>query len=255
MNNLYKNTAWLYDIDNRDIVHDDISFYIEYAQSIGGEVLELGCGTGRVAIALANKGINVTGIDLSPQMLDVFKKKIGAKDRITILQGDMSDFSIDKKFGMIISPFRAFQSLTRDDDIINSLHCIHNHLSDNGIFIINVFKPNKVLDESWCYTEKIQWERRDESTGNYVIKKHYGDKIDTDNQIIYPHFIYEVTGKNGTTECYTEDLNLKYYYENQLEDVLMNTGFKIIERYGWYDKRSVEEANRELIFICKKKSI
>lgn len=254
MKNLYQNTAWLYDIDNRDNLHDDIPFYIEYAKALGGEVLELGCGTGRVSLALAHQGINVTGLDLSNEMLEIFRKKIEAapelKDKITVVHGNMAEFHLDKDFNLVIAPFRTFQALTRKTDIENALKCIYSHLSVNGIFIINVFKPFGAMDESWCYKEKVQWERLDEPTGNYVVKKHWGDKIDVKNQVIYPHFAYEVTDRNGTTERYIEDLILKYYYENQLEEIIMKSSFRILERFGWYDKRSILEANRELIFVC-----
>ena len=76
MENLLRNSAWLYDVDNRDNLHDDIPFYLEYAKQQQGEILELGCGTGRVALALAADGFRVTGLDLSQQMLDVFRKKM-----------------------------------------------------------------------------------------------------------------------------------------------------------------------------------
>ncbi len=256
MKNLYRNTASLYDIDSRDNLHDDIPFYIEYAQKLGGEVLELGCGTGRVSLALARKGINVTGLDLSSQMLDVFKQKLtkehGLSGSIKLVHGDMADFKFNRKFSLVIAPFRAFQALTDDNDVLNSLACINKHLSDDGLFIVNVFKPFSVLDGSWCYEECTQWERLDEETGNYVIKKHWGDKIDIDKQIIYPHFAYYVTDKNGKTTRETEDLSLKYYYEKQLEDILTKAGFEITERFGWYDKKPIAEANRELIFVCRR---
>lgn len=254
MNNLYKDTAWLYDTDNRDHLKDDIAFYIEYAKLMQGDVLELGCGTGRVSIALAKEGFNVTGLDLSDNMLDIFKSKLEQKphlkEEITLVQGNMANFSLNKKFSLIIVPFRAFQLLTEDCDIVSSLSCIKDHLTQDGIFIINAFKPYDIMDENWCYTEKVQWERLDETTGNYVVKKHWGDKIDTARQIIYPHFAYEVTDKDGSVTRHTEDLALKYYFENQLAETVERAGFMINARYGWYDKRSVAEAGRELIFVC-----
>ena len=96
--------------------------------------------------------------------------------------------------------------MTGDSDIAMSLKCIKEHLADDGIFIVNVFNPHAVMDESWCYPETVQWERLDENTGNYIVKTHWGDKIDPKNQIIYPHFAFEVTDKNGITTRITDDL-------------------------------------------------
>ena len=269
MDNIFRNSAWLYDVDNRDNLHDDIPFYFEYAKRQQGEILELGCGTGRVALALAAEGFRVTGLDLSQQMLDVFRKKLAAKpeltDKITLVHGNMADFRFDRKFAMIIAPFRAFQALIDDKDIEGSLTCINDHLVKNGIFIVNVFNPRPVMDQSWCYGETVQWERLDEATGNYVVKKHWGDKIDTVNQVIYPHFAFEVTYPDGRTERITDDLQLKYYYNDQLRAAVEKAGMEVAEEYSWYDKspprthgRAVRVANdqaggREIIFVCRRK--
>jgi len=254
MGNLYTNTAWLYDVDNRDNLHDDIPFYIDYAKKQNGEVLELGCGTGRVSLALAKQGIKVTGLDLSNQMLNVFRQKLEMylelKDNVSIVHGNMAGFSLNKKFALVIAPFRAFQALTDDRDVENSLKCIREHLTDDGLFIVNVFNPRPVMDESWCFPETVQWERLDEATGNHVVKKHWGDKIDTESQVIYAHFAYEVTDKGGNTSRFTEDLKLKYYYKAQLQSTVENAGFTVKEKFGWYDKTTIEEKWREIIYVC-----
>ena len=118
MKNLLRNSAWLYDVDNRDIVQDDIPFYLEYAKQQQGEILELGCGTGRVALVLGEAGFRITGLDLSTQMLDVFRSKLTMKpeltDKITLIHGNMAGFNFDRKFALITAPFRAFQCLTDD---------------------------------------------------------------------------------------------------------------------------------------------
>jgi Methyltransferase domain. len=255
--NCFENTAGLYDLDNRDNLIDDIPFYIEYAKRQRGEILELGCGTGRVSLALAAEGFNITGLDLSQEMLDVFRGKPADKpeldNKITLIRGNMADFTFDRKFSMIIAPFRAFQCLTDNNDITNSLACIRNHLTDNGIFIVNVFNPSpeRMTEKAWCYPETVQWEHFDEKTGNHVVKKHWGDKIDTENQIIYPHFVFEITYPNGETKRITDDLKLKYYFSEQLRSVIENAEMKITEEYSWYDKAPA--GGREIIFICKKK--
>ncbi|MCL2633373.1 MAG: class I SAM-dependent methyltransferase [Oscillospiraceae bacterium] len=255
MKNIYRNSAWLYDMDNRDNLTVDIPFYIEYANQQKGEVLELGCGTGRVALSLAKEGVSVTGVDLSEQMLEVFRGKLKTQpelaDRITLIHENMADFNLQRKFAMVIAPFRAFQALTDDNDIENALACVRKHLDTNGIFIINVFNPRPVMDESWCFCEAVQWEQSDELTGNYVMKWHSGDKIDVDNQVIYPRYKFEITYPDGKKEYVTDEFKMKYYYNEQLRRVIEKAGMEIFEEFSWYDKSP--PGGREIIFVCKAK--
>jgi SAM-dependent methyltransferase len=253
--NRYVNSADLYDLDQRDNLLADIPFYLEYAGKQNGNILELGCGTGRVSLELAKAGYFVTGLDLSEPMLEIYKSKINKlpidiQEKIKTINGNMADFSINKKFSLVIAPFRAFQALTNDDDIKNCLKCIKNHLNINGKFIFNAFRPYKILDETWCFEDRIQWERKDSEKGIHVVKKDCGEKIDIKNQIIYPKFTYEVTDNNGNIEKYIEHLELKYYYHEQIKKLLENNGFKIMEEYGWYDKSKIENG-REIIIICE----
>jgi SAM-dependent methyltransferase len=254
--NLYLKTAKYYDYDNRDNLTADIPFYLEYAKKVAEGILELGCGTGRVAIPLAKAGFNVTGLDLSDSMIEIFNEKLKnvpeqIRNRVRLLKGSMSSFSFDQKYDLIIAPFRAFQALTEKKDISNCLKCVHEHLSENGLFIINVFRPNKVLDESWCYPETVQWETVDQNTGTKITKKHWGSKIDVERQVIYPNFAYEILDKSGNLKRIEEKLSLKYYYYQQLKDYLKASGLNVEEEYGWYDKTNIN-CNREMIFVCRR---
>ena len=254
MIDLPRNTAWLYDFDNGNDIIDDIDFYLEYAKSQKGDVLELGCGTGRVSLALAHHGINVTGLDLSSDMLKIFKAKLDTdpqpEGKVHIVHGNMAKFCLNKKFELVIAPFRAFQALTKDDDALSALHCIMQHLTDQGIFILNVFMPHANLDEKWCYKEYIEWERYNSNLGLKVVKKNRGDRIDVERQIIYPHITYEIISKYGEKERWSDELPLKYYYEEQLAQLVKSSGYQILERYGWYDKQPIAQARREIIFVC-----
>ena len=101
--NLFQKAAFLYDYDDRDIVKDDIPFYLEYAAKYPGDILELACGTGRVALVLAQNGHQVYGIDLSGSMLEQFRSKLAGQpkavqDRIWLGQYDMANFQLNKEF-------------------------------------------------------------------------------------------------------------------------------------------------------------
>lgn len=256
--NQYADTAWLYDLDQRDNLTQDIPFYLEYAARAGGEVLELACGTGRVALALAKAGYAVTGLDLSRPMLAIFSRKLAEQPAevralVTVVQGDMARFALGRRFPQIIAPFRAFQALTAEEDIEGCLRCVHQHLTPGGLFIVNTFRPYKKLDESWRYPYTVQWTREDGPDGAQVIKKHRGRHIDPEKQIIYPEFLYEVRRRDGVVEEYAEQLSLKYYYAEQLRALLETHGFRIQSGFGWYDKSPIEDG-RELIFVCERAS-
>lgn len=122
-------------------------------------------------------------------------------------------------------------------------------LADEGVFIINTFKPYGVLDQSWVQDEKEDWTQFDPATKRTVRRTHIRRKIDTDNQITYPELIYYVNETDGTTTKHIEKLAMKYYYEHQLRDLLESNGFSIDEQYGYYDYRDIEEGP-ELIFVC-----
>src|ERR1051325_1641285 len=134
MTNLQRPSAPLYDLDPADITKDDIPFYLKKAAASGGKILELGCGTGRVTLALAQAGHDVCGLDLSDDMLAQLRMKLSrlperVRARVTLVHGSMANFALERKFDLIIAPYRAFQALTEQADQKSCLGCIKTHLT------------------------------------------------------------------------------------------------------------------------------
>jgi len=240
MSNTYEFAAQLYDLDYRD--KSDVPFFSARAQ--GGSVLELACGTGRVSLALAENGARVHGLDLSPQMLSVFREKLSRaapeiQERVMITQGNMADFALGELFPLVIIPFRSFQALTEEADIDGCLRCVKAHLAPGGRFIVNCFVPKRGM-RKWGYPETVYWER------DGVVYKSYGDRIDTKRQIIYPVMVYETGG--GRIE---EPLTLRYWYPRQLRKRLRQAGFRILERYGDFEGGPVKRHGGDQIYVCE----
>jgi SAM-dependent methyltransferase len=252
--NLYQNTADFYDYDNREIIKDDLDFYVEYANQTKGPILELASGTGRVSLYVAEKtGRIIECIELSEHMLKKFmdKLKISSKqlqENIHICTGgDMSNFNLGQKFEYIIIPWRALQWLPVQEKTIDCLNCVYNHLSDNGIFVFDIFKP-RTYDEKWLGKEDVSYDivngdkRIIRSTINYnadTVKKYiqYKNKI----RIL----------ENGKESVKEDLLTIKYYEYNDIVSILKDLKFKIKEEYGYYDKRSIKDGE-EMIFVCTK---
>ena len=256
-NNLYDNTAFLYDLDNRDIVKADIPFLIEYGEKVSGDILELACGTGRVSIELAcSLQKNIYAMDLSKTMLERFYIKAerlppDAKKRLNILYGDMSQFSLPQKFGMIFIPFRSFQVLTTEDGASNCLKCVYDHLNDDGIFILHVFKVLQPYDQSWVGHISHTYDVVDPVTAKRVRRSTENKTFDIESQVI--QYLTQYRVNTDEHEEYIEDLvAIKYYYYEQIRNLLDAHGFIVEDEYGYYDKRAVSEGE-EMIFVCSKR--
>ena len=252
--NLYQNTAGFYDYDNREIIKDDLEFYVEYANQTQGSILELASGTGRVSLYIAEKTKrHIECIELSAEMLGEFKVKLNTTHKhlqqyISINNGDMSNFNLGQTFELAIIPWRALQWLPVQEKTIDCLKCVHKHLADNGIFIFDIFKP-RVYDEKWIGKEDVSYDITD---GNKrIIRSTVNHYADTDKKYIQYKNKIKVL-ENGTETIKEDMLTLKYYEYNDIIKILNILNFNVREEYGYYDKRSLKDGE-EMIFVCTKK--
>jgi SAM-dependent methyltransferase len=124
----------------------DIGFYESLARTTGGPVLELACGTGRIALALATAGFDVVGIDSSEGMLSIARRKVAelpaeARDRVTLIHQDMSELNVARCFGFVFVPFRSFQHLLTIELQVKCLKSIRPHLEASGRLALHLFDP------------------------------------------------------------------------------------------------------------------
>ncbi len=130
------------DAENYDALENDdgIAFYTDLAQETGGPVLEIACGTGRVTIPIARLGLDVTGLDVVPQMLDrACRKSAGLPVRW--VEADGRDFNLGQQFRFIFLTGNAFQQFLTNADQDGLLRCVHAHLHDDGLFAFETRNP------------------------------------------------------------------------------------------------------------------
>jgi ubiquinone/menaquinone biosynthesis C-methylase UbiE len=124
---------------------DDVPFYLELAQQAANEghaVLELGCGTGRVTLPIARRGIEIVGLDNAPPMLAIARRKATKESLdLTWVEADMNGFQLNCSFGLIIIPYRSFLHLLTDADQASCLAAIRSHLVPGGRLALNFFAP------------------------------------------------------------------------------------------------------------------
>ena len=119
----------------------EIEFYrslASEARSRGAGLLELACGTGRVAIRLAQDGTRITGLDLSQEMLDIAEEKSQGLPNISWVRADMCAFDLGETFGLVIIAGHAFQNLNTAQEQAACMQCIHRHLAPGGRLVVHL---------------------------------------------------------------------------------------------------------------------
>lgn len=115
----------------------DGAFYERVAREVGGPVLELACGTGRIALPLAQAGLQITGVDRAEAMLTIARCKLAAlpasvQERLNLVNQDMSALDLGWRFGFVFVPARSFQALLTIGLQRKSLEAVRRHLEPTG---------------------------------------------------------------------------------------------------------------------------
>jgi len=138
----YDQIARLYDPWSRTVV-EDVPFYVREAVRSGGPVLELGVGTGRIAVPIAAAGIEVVGIDLSEGMLDVARERAElAGVQLDLRQGDMREPPVDGPFALVYLVYNTIENVTSQDEQVAVFGNAARHLTPGGRFVVEVEVPS-----------------------------------------------------------------------------------------------------------------
>ena len=241
----------------------DIPFYVAEARRAGSPVLELACGTGRVAIPVAHAGIEVVGVDSSPAMLERFRGRLSdlpplVRQRISLIEADMSDFDLGaERFNLVYCPFRAFLHLLTVEDQLAALQAVHHHLRSGGRFALNFFSPSVTIIAGSIATfgspvRRIQ-EFTHPTTGNKVVV-HLTSTHDVVEQIIREYRIEEEIDAHGRVVQRTyKPLTLRWIYRYEFEHLLARCGFEVEALYGTFDRQPFAPDHGELIWIARKR--
>lgn len=243
-----------YDWTSEGLEHDT-SFYVELAKQSGGPVLELGCGTGRISLAIAREGIKVVGLDRELKMLEQAQRKakaMGLSSMIDWENQDIAHFQLQQKFPLIIIPYRSFQHLCTVSEQTSALHTIHEHLMDTGMLACNIFVPEiskiTAMDGLYSYRGTFPVPGSEEKVDVY-------DMVETDhfNQILQVVRYYERFSQIGISlERLRTQMKIRYIYPGEFTHLLSHTGFRIQARYGDFLQGSFHSHSQELIIVAGK---
>lgn len=222
---------------------DDVAFYLDLAAKAGRDVLELGCGTGRVMIPLAEAGFRVTGLDRSPTMLAQAATKLSRLDPVVqaatrLVEGDLASFALDTRFDSVLVPARAFAFLLTVDAQRACLDLVFEHLRPGGFVALHLFDPRLDL----CLPGRMPGRtdtKIDPTTGNTIRVDVLFRENDTLAQIGREVWRFSEIDSSGTVvNSEEEQLELRWTYRNEMRHLLKLSGFSDAVEYSDFARTS-----------------
>ena len=245
----YSFLANVYDLLNSDYDYEKYADFLDGAirsneVSKSSLVLDLACGTGKITFALRRRGYDMTGIDLSEEMLSLAKDICYDKEINDILWlcQDMREFELYGTVDACVCCLDSINYLTRLSDVKKCLSLVHNYLIPNGIFIFDINTP-------------------------FRFEKIYGDNdyiLENDGSLLAWHNEYNEKSKlckfylsifeenqDGSYERYDEIQKEKCYSMKQIKSALMECGFEIIKVYGDLDNKDADDTDEKWYFVAR----
>jgi hypothetical protein len=229
--------ASVYDERYPDSLGGDPSLRTALLAELAGEraALELGIGTGRVALPLKASGVAVHGIDASTEMIDRLRTKPGGSD-IPVTIADFRDFDLGRRFGLIYVVFNTFFGLLTQEDQVTSFHAVARHLDQGGAFLIEAFVPDVTRLTRGQLVSAVRSER-DEIELEVTVNDSLAQRNDSHHVII----------REDGIQLYP--VRIRYAFVSELDLMAQLAGLRLRERWCAWDKSPFDKASTAHISV------
>jgi SAM-dependent methyltransferase len=230
---LYDPIARIYDPWSRSVT-EDVGFYVDHALASGGPVVELAVGTGRIAIRIAQAGVQVIGVDASPEMLAVAERAAaasGVEHLVELRVGDLAQPPVSERVPLVICPFRSLLHMQDEAAKLRALRAAHTLLDEGGTFVFDVFAPS---------ADDIE-----ETNGRWLEREHgIYEREDWDEN----ERRLQLSVRSGGAEA---TFDLHWLSAPEWLRLLDVAAFEVEAVYGWFDRRPFE-GDEDMIFVCRR---
>ncbi len=237
----------IYDLVLKDIPYG-LDFYVALARQASGPVLDIACGTGRILLPCLQAGVDIEGLDMFEPMLRTLRAKaaeLGLSPRLH--QADMSDFSLSRRYRLIMIPFNAFIHNMTQDAQIRCLQLCREHLSPGGELTFDTFFPSLEIVGSPQNTRVLEGELPHPETG-LPMRMYDTRSFDRVAQVQHSVNEIELLSADGSVQTvHRSEISSRYIYKQEMALLLRVAGFARWEIYGDFDRHPLTRENEAMV--------
>ncbi len=218
-------------------------------------VLELGCGTGRICLALAREGITFTGLDLSEELLQVARSKSVDMRNMQWVQGDMQTFELGTRYGCVLIPAHSFQFMLSPEDQMQCLRQIKKHLMPGGLVVIHLDPP--AID--WM-ADLVGPRQQACETGSILTHTATGGRFRQTAEWTYEPSTQTFTCRNDWHRVdesgnilqtwHRSPMRFHSFFRYEMEHLLKRAGFSVEALWGDFHRNEFGDGSPHAIWIA-----
>jgi 2-polyprenyl-3-methyl-5-hydroxy-6-metoxy-1,4-benzoquinol methylase len=242
--------AEIYDLVDEGY-EDDYALTAQWAHTLGGPLLDLACGTGRMALRMAALGYEVTGVDITPEMIARARQKAAQQGAsIEWMVADARNFHLPKQFSFIYMLENVFQFFLALEDQEAMLACVREHLCPGGCFLFETRNPNPRNLQQLRRPEPEHFTLPDGGQLVITAQMYYDPMTQIQHYTSYRTFSYS----GSQQEVRTYRTALRYVYPQEMEALLHYNGFQIRTCYGSWQQEPLTASSPSMIYVCQKRT-
>lgn len=231
----------------------DVRFYTDLAVESGGPVLELGVGTGRVALAIATGGVEIVGLDPMAPMLEQAKERMQrlprvARDRIELRRGDLRTLRLRRRFPLVIAPFNVWNHLYCLEDIERGFRTVRHHLEDGGHFAFDVLLPDPA---SLARNPKKQYRGGQIRHPRDGVRYRYSEYFSYDPRSQIETVMMDFEHPDQPDRSFCTPLTQRHFFPAELETLLHHNGFVIESHFGDFDGAPIDRDTESQVVTAR----